>query len=326
MEAYSQLYNLLNKSLTELNDSFDKQPKELYDPQKYILSLGGKRIRPLLTLIGADLFNCDPGKAIHAAHAVELFHNFSLIHDDIMDNAPLRRGNATVHEKWNNNIAILSGDAMLVKAYQELAKCETYFLPQLLQLFNQTAIEVCEGQQLDMNFETCDKVAIEDYVRMIGLKTAVLLGCSLQMGSIIAGADDQSQQHIYNFGKEIGVAFQLKDDILDLYGNSEKVGKQTGGDIISNKKTFLLLKSLELANEEQKHELNFWISKTDFDKSEKVASVKRIFDDLNIKSISEEEMSRHYSSALSNLRSIECDHQKKNHLFTFAESLVAREF
>ncbi|MDP2384929.1 MAG: polyprenyl synthetase family protein [Bacteroidota bacterium] len=326
METYTQLYNLLNKSLSELNDSFDKHPKELYDPQKYILSLGGKRIRPLLTLIGADLFNCDPGKAIHAAHAVELFHNFSLIHDDIMDNAPLRRGNATVHEKWNTNIAILSGDAMLVKAYQELNKCEACFLPQLLQLFNQTAIEVCEGQQLDMNFETLDEVAIEDYVRMIGLKTAVLLGCSLQMGSIIAGADDQSQQHIYNFGKEIGVAFQLKDDILDVYGNSEKVGKQTGGDIISNKKTFLLLKSLELANKEQRHELNFWLTKIDFDKNEKISSVKNIFDQLNIETISEKEMSKHYSSALANLRSIDCNHQKKNQLFSFAESLIEREF
>jgi geranylgeranyl diphosphate synthase type II len=323
--AYQALIEILQKSLVELNEDLNKKPAELYEPQQYILALGGKRVRPLLTLIGCDLFNGDIHEAIHAANTVELFHNFSLIHDDIMDNAPLRRGKETVHEKWNHNIGILSGDAMLVMAYKELAKCKPEHLPQLLALFNQTAIEVCEGQQLDMNFETMNEVSIDSYVNMITLKTAVLLGCSLQMGAIIAGADLETQEHIYNFGKEIGIAFQLKDDILDVYGNTDKVGKQSGGDIISNKKTFLLLKSLELANTSQRMELDNWISKTDFDKNEKVSAVKSIYNQLGIFELSEAEVNRHYESALKNLEWISCDSYKKANLLHFAEALMGRE-
>jgi len=323
--AYQALIDILQKSLVELNEGLNKKPAELYEPQQYILTLGGKRVRPLLTLIGCDLFNGDIHEAIHAANTVELFHNFSLIHDDIMDNAPLRRGKATVHEKWNHNIGILSGDAMLVMAYKELAKCKPEHLPQLLTLFNQTAIEVCEGQQLDMNFETLNEVSIDSYVNMISLKTAVLLGCSLQMGAIVAGADLETQEHIYNFGKEIGIAFQLKDDILDVYGNTDKVGKQSGGDIISNKKTFLLLKSLELADASQRKELDNWIAKSDFDKNEKVSAVKSIYNQLGILEISEEEVNKHYSSALKNLDLITCPADKKNNLLNFAEALMGRE-
>lgn len=326
MEAYKHLYELLNSGVGNLNTFFSKEPSELYAPQSYILSLGGKRIRPLLTLIGCDLFRGDVNEAVHAAMTVELFHNFSLIHDDIMDNAPLRRGSVTVHEKWNSNIAILSGDAMLVNAYQELSKCKPQHLQALLELFNKTAIEVCEGQQFDMNFETKGDVSIDAYVNMITLKTAVLLGCSLQMGAIIANADKQSQQHIYNFGKEIGIAFQLKDDILDVYGNADKVGKQSGGDIISNKKTFLLLKSLELASGDTKMTLQNWIAKKEFDKEEKVIAVKNIYDQLNIKVLSETEMNRHYSSALKNLEQIDCESSKKQSLLTFASNLMEREF
>lgn len=325
-EAYQALIDILQKSLVKLNEDLNKKPAELYEPQQYILTLGGKRIRPLLTLIGCDLFEGDINEAIRAANTVELFHNFSLIHDDIMDNAPLRRGKATVHEKWNHNIGILSGDAMLVMAYKELAKCEPEHLPQLLALFNQTAIEVCEGQQLDMNFETQNEVSIDSYINMITLKTAVLLGCSLQMGAIVAGADIETQQHIYNFGKEIGIAFQLKDDILDVYGDIDKVGKQSGGDIISNKKTFLLLKSLELASGAQATELHNWINAKSFDKNEKVIAVKAIYDQLKIKELSETELNRHYTSALKNLESISCNVEKKKHLLTFAESLMARDY
>lgn len=324
-QEYQGLVDTLQKSLVRLNENFNKQPAELYQPQQYILSLGGKRIRPLLTLIGCDLFDGDINEAIYAANAVELFHNFSLIHDDIMDNAPLRRGKATVHEKWNHNIGILSGDAMLVTAYKELARCKPEHLPQLFELFNQTAIEVCEGQQFDMNFETLNEVSIDSYINMITLKTAVLLGCSLQMGAIVAGADKETQEHIYNFGKEIGIAFQLKDDVLDVYGDTDKVGKQSGGDIISNKKTFLLLKSLELANENQRDELNGWMSKSTFDKLEKVVAVKSIYDQLNILAISENELNRHYSSALKNLELISCDSQKRSDLLNFAEVLMGRE-
>lgn len=324
-EAYQHLIDILQKSIVDLNKNLSREPSELYEPQRYILSLGGKRVRPLLTLVACDLFNGDINEAIHAANTVELFHNFSLIHDDIMDNAPLRRGKATVHEKWNHNIGILSGDAMLVMAYKELAKCKSNHVPQLLELFNQTAIEVCEGQQLDMNFETLKNVSIDSYINMITLKTAVLLGCSLQMGAIVAGADIETQKHIYNFGKEIGIAFQLKDDILDVYGNTDKVGKQSGGDIISNKKTFLLLKSLELANSEQKRELEVWISKSEFDKAEKVSAVKSIYNQLGILDISDAEVNKHYSSALKNLDVISCPADKKNNLLNFAEALMGRE-
>lgn len=324
-EAYKPLIDILQKSLVSLNENLNKEPLELYQPQQYILSLGGKRIRPLLTLVGCDLFDGDINEAIHAANTVELFHNFSLIHDDIMDNAPLRRGKATVHEKWNTNIGILSGDAMLVEAYKELAKCKPEHLQALLNLFNQTASEVCEGQQMDMNFETETQVSIDSYIHMISLKTAVLLGCSLQMGAIIAGEDETTQKHIYTFGKEIGIAFQLKDDILDVFGDTDKVGKQSGGDIISNKKTFLLLKSLELASGSQLAELTSWIEKKEFDKSEKVNAVKAVYNQLNILEISEAELNRHYNSALKNLDSLTCDEAKKNNLLGFAETLMGRE-
>jgi geranylgeranyl diphosphate synthase type II len=307
------------------SEQHDKEPRNLYEPVTYILGLGGKRIRPVLTLMSAEIFDASYKEALPAALAVEVFHNFSLIHDDIMDNAPLRRGKVTVHEKWNHNIGILSGDAMLVMAYKELAKCKPEHLQALLNLFNQTAIGVCEGQQLDMNFETMNEVSIDSYVKMITLKTAVLLGCSLQMGAIIAGSNLETQEHIYNFGKEIGIAFQLKDDILDVYGNIDKVGKQSGGDIISNKKTFLLLKSLELANPSQRKELDSWIAKTDFDKSEKVNAVKSIYNQLGIFELSEAEVNRHYESALKNLEWITCDASKKADLLHFAEALMGRE-
>ncbi|MCD6066427.1 MAG: geranylgeranyl pyrophosphate synthase [Bacteroidetes bacterium] len=309
-----------------MNDSFAAEPKELYDPQKYILSLGGKRIRPLLALVGCDLFDADPSEALHAAMSVELFHNFSLMHDDIMDQAPLRRGSTTVHEKWNTNIAILSGDAMLVKAYQYLANSGNAKLPELLKLFNRTAIEVCEGQQLDMNFESRTDVTIAEYLHMITLKTAVLLGCSLHMGAIAANASPDDQQRLYTFGKEIGIAFQLKDDILDVYAGNEKFGKQRGGDIISNKKTFLLLKCRELANAEQKAEVNSWLERKDFGKTEKVQAIKKIYEQLNIQTISEAEVQKHYTAALKNLEPVSCDPQKKKDLLLFAENLMNREY
>lgn len=324
-EGYQSLIDLLKNSLLELSVLLDKKPVELYEPQKYILSLGGKRVRPLLALISCDLYNCDAKKAIPSAHALELFHNFSLIHDDIMDNAPLRRGQQTVHEKWNTNIAVLSGDSMLVQAYESLSQSDADKLPQLLQLFTKTAHEVCEGQQLDMNFENRSNVSIDEYIHMIALKTAVLLGCSLQMGAIVASASKEDQQALYTFGKELGIAFQMQDDLLDTYGNSGNFGKQIGGDIIANKKTFLLIKALEIANTEQQQQLQYWLSKKTFENSEKITAVKKVYDELLIKTICEAEINKHYTIAVNNLSTLSCGKEKKEKLLSFAKSLMERD-
>ncbi len=234
MDSFLHHQQLIERALK--GKVYGSSPKELYEPIDYIMSLGGKRMRPLFVLIGCDLFDKDVNNAIHAALAVEIFHNFTLVHDDIMDNAPLRRGKSTVHEKWNENIAILSGDVMMVKAYQELCKTDVAILPALLDVFNDTAMKVCEGQQLDMNFEKLFKVSIPQYIKMIELKTAVLLAGSLQLGAIIAGADNKDAQQLYEFGKHIGIAFQLQDDILDVYATTDKFGKQKGEILFRTKK------------------------------------------------------------------------------------------
>lgn len=294
---------------------------------EYIVSLGGKRLRPVLVLAGHQLFNSSVEKAIPVAIAIELFHNFSLIHDDIMDKAPLRRNQSTVHKKWNENIAILSGDAMLVKAYQELCKTDSEKLPTLLNIFSETAIKVCEGQQLDMNYEKQNKVSIPQYLKMIELKTAVLLGASLQMGAVIAGASNENAQHLYNFGKHIGIAFQLQDDILDAYADAEKFGKQQGGDIVSNKKTFLLLKALELSesNRYLKEELHQWIHAPEFNPTEKVTAVTNIFNFLNIPELARKEMQHQYNLALESYNKLSSITGDKNILLQYADSLMVRE-
>ena len=298
-------------------------PKNLYDPICYFLKIGGKRMRPVLTLMGCELFNADYKNAKHAALAVELFHNFSLIHDDIMDEAPLRRGNETVHQKWNANIGILSGDALLILAYQQLAKYEPSILARLLPLFNQTAIEVCEGQQYDMDFETEQNVSIDQYLQMIKFKTAVLLGCSLKMGAVIGGANKNDANELYNFGVNLGVAFQLQDDILDVYANQDKFGKQVGGDIIANKKTYLLIKAFEDANSTQKNELSGLL--TEQDSVKKVNAVKSLYADLDIKSKTEAKMNSFYQIALQNLNAIQISDNQKQPLLNLAHFLMGRE-
>ena len=294
-------------------------PHNLYEPVNYFLNLDGKRIRPLLVLIASDCFNGDTKKALPAATAVELFHNFSLIHDDIMDKAPLRRGKQTVHEKWNNNIAILSGDVLLVKAYQELAKCEV----DVLDIFSQTAINVCEGQQYDMDFENRADVTIAQYLEMIKLKTAVLLAASLQMGALSAGAPYKNSAVFYTAGINMGMAFQLTDDYLDVFGDIEKIGKQSGGDIIANKKTWLLLKAFELSNEKQQQELNKWLAvKTD--SNEKVAAVKNIFIQLNLEKLLETEIDSYYNKTFVDLRAACPNTQKVESFISFIQTLVKR--
>lgn len=325
MQAYSNLFQLLHKALDEeqalLNAS---APKQMYEPMSYIIGLGGKRVRPLLTLVGCDLFNADPANALKAALSVELFHNFSLIHDDILDNAPLRRGNTTVHEKWSHNIALLSGDGMMVKAFEILSTCDENHVPSLLKLFSKTGIEVCEGQQFDMNFETQEQVSVEDYLHMITFKTAVLLGCSLQMGAICANASAQNQAHLYEFGKHVGIAFQILDDILDVYADHDKFGKQVGGDIISNKKTFLLLKAFELANSRQKEQLTNLLNNQTISNADKVSEVTALYNTLGIKGIATREANIHTDVALKHLDDIEADSMKKEHLKQFASHLLHR--
>lgn len=325
MQAYSNLFQLLHKALDEeqalLNAS---APKQMYEPMSYIIGLGGKRVRPLLTLVGCDLFNADPANALKAALSVELFHNFSLIHDDILDNAPLRRGNTTVHEKWNHNIALLSGDGMMVKAFEILSTCDKNHVPSLLKLFSKTGIEVCEGQQFDMNFETQEQVSVEDYLHMITFKTAVLLGCSLQMGAICANASAQNQAHLYEFGKHVGIAFQILDDILDVYADHDKFGKQVGGDIISNKKTFLLLKAFELANSSQKEQLTNLLNNQTISNADKVSEVTALYNSLGIKDIATREANIHTDVALKHLDDMEADSLKKEHLKQFASHLLHR--
>jgi geranylgeranyl diphosphate synthase type II len=301
-----------------------KLPTELYEPENYILNLGGKRLRPLLALIATDLFDKDPQLALDSALSVELFHNFSLLHDDILDAAPLRRNQPTVHTKWNTNIAILSGDVMLVKAFQVLENYTANEFKQLNSLFTKTAIEVCEGQQLDMNFETTNLVTVSNYIEMITKKTAVLLGCSLQMGGINANTSLESQTNLYEFGKHIGIAFQLLDDVLDAFAtDKDKFGKQIGGDIIANKKTFLLLKAVELANERQKIQLQ--TISTEKDVTKKIETTLRIFSELNVKQLCEQEADTHTQMAINCLNKINASDEKKNNLKNFAFELLTRQ-
>ncbi len=326
MQAYSHLFQQLQQALEkEQSCLLQFSPKKMYEPMAYILGLGGKRVRPLLTLVGCDIFDADSQQAIPSALAVEFFHNFSLIHDDILDNAPLRRGNTTVHEKWNTNIAILSGDGMMVKAFEILAKSKPEQFHALVQLFSKTGIEVCEGQQYDMDFETQNNVSVEEYVNMITYKTAVLLGCSLKMGAICANASISNQNHLYEFGKHVGIAFQILDDVLDVYANDEKFGKQVGGDIISNKKTFLLLKAFELANDNQRETLNELLLNSNTTNEQKVKQVTELYNTLGVKELALAEANKHTDVALNHLSDLEANALKKEHLKTFALHLLNRE-
>lgn len=306
-------------------DISSRQPSELYEPIDYTLQLGGKRLRPMLLLMANDLFGGQLQDAIHPAVAVEVFHNFTLLHDDIMDNAPLRRGQATVHAKWNANIAILSGDTMFVESCKLMAKTKPEIIEQVLDTFWKCAIEVCEGQQWDMNFEKKEQVSIDQYTRMIMLKTAVLLAGSLKIGAITAGASAKDVEHIYSFGKHCGIAFQLQDDILDVYGETTKFGKQAGGDIVANKKTFLLLKALELATGYTKEDLQYWLYSGSSDPDKKVEAVKQIYDFLGIRKLAEEAMKNHFEQGIRFLDGLDCNEEKKNNLKKFSISLIERE-
>lgn len=325
MKQYEHLFRLFFSHLEQYRTGLNNlSPKELYEPEDYILSLGGKRLRPILALIACDLFDRAPDYALNSALCVELFHNFSLIHDDILDQAPLRRNQPTVHMKWNSNIAILSGDVMLVKAYRVLEKYPAEEFKHLVSLFTQTAIEVCEGQQMDMNFETADRVTANDYLKMISCKTAVLLGCSLRMGAINAGASEKDQQNIYEFGQHLGIAFQLLDDLLDAYAEGADFGKMTGGDILANKKTYLLIKAFELADNRQQKELHQLLKMDKTLAEEKINGIKLIFDELDIKKLCLKKADEHTRKAIEHLNTLHVNENKKQQLKQLALELLHR--
>lgn len=321
MEKLAEYAVLIEKEISNLD--FPKSPSNLYDPLRYFVSMGGKRMRPILTLLGAELFGEVKENALSAAVAVEVFHNFTLIHDDIMDQAPMRRNQETVHTKWNQNIAILSGDVLFVKAFQLLAKQKKEHLPELLNLFNKTAIEVCEGQQMDMDFESRTDVTIPEYIEMIRLKTSVLLGCALEMGAIIANANVEDRKKLYDFGQHIGIAFQIQDDILDLYADPDKFGKQVGGDVIANKKTLLNLKALEMADLIQKEILSQLSEETDL--AFKVKKTKEMYALIGARQACTEQMQEHYQLAINSLNAINVNYTEKYTLIGLADFLMMRE-
>jgi geranylgeranyl diphosphate synthase, type II len=303
---------------------FIKEPHGLYDPVAYTLENGGKRMRPAMVLMASSIFKTDVSDAIMPAMAIEILHNFTLLHDDIMDKALVRRGKPSVHTKWDENTAILSGDAMLMMAYQYLSKCNPNHLAVLLKEFTKAGLEVCEGQQYDMDFERKCGVTTDDYIEMIRLKTAVLVGGSLKIGAITGDATPDDANGIYDFGIHVGLAFQIMDDILDVYGDFKTFGKATGGDIVSNKKTYLLLKALELADADTRVELERWINKKEFDRAEKINSIKDIYDKTGVKRVAGELMDFHYHRAMSILDSIGGNTQAKDDLMRFTQLLMKR--
>ncbi len=322
MDKLSLLREEFEQVLQELD--FPDKPDQLYEPITYTVGTGGKRMRPLLVLLGCKLYSDDVADAIHPAIGIELFHNFTLIHDDIMDRAPIRRGLPSVYQKWNDNVAILSGDAMMVKAFSELTCTRPNALSAILSVFNKTALEVCEGQQYDMEFEDRNDVTIAEYLEMIKLKTAVLLAACLKIGATIGGADKQQAQLMYDFGFNSGMAFQLQDDILDVYGETSKVGKQKGGDIISNKKTFLLLKAQELADPEQKANLNELLNGSFSDK-DKVAGVTSLYEKLQVRELAEQEMWKFFNKGLTAFEQVDANLEWKTVLEDFTSKLMHRE-
>lgn len=322
MRNLQQLLSLID-NYSKAN-SFPAQLPELYDPCAYILQLGGKRIRPALVLMGYELFRDDLETALPVAWAVELFHNFTLIHDDIMDNAPLRRGQATVHAKWSSTTAILSGDVMLIQAYRFLAQ-SSHSTERLMAIFNRVATEVCEGQQMDINFESRAEVGIPEYLNMIALKTAVLLGAALELGATCAHASPADATRLREFGRLAGIAFQIQDDLLDTYGNPEKFGKQVGGDILQNKKTLLVLKTLEIASEAGKQELRHWMGQGAEAGAEKVAAVRAIFDRNQIPELISAEKLRFQSRAFEHLEAVQVPTARKEVLRKTIEDLLERD-
>jgi len=323
MITFEKAQEIINQEISSL--VFNREPSELYQPVRYVLSIGGKRIRPAMVLMACSLFSDQVSRAVRCALAIEIFHNFTLLHDDIMDNSPVRRTKPTVHQKWNRNAAILSGDAMSILSFRYISECSSEFMPEVLELFTDTALKVCEGQQYDINYESRNDISVDDYIKMITLKTSVLIAASLKLGAIMGGALPSDSNLMYEFGKNIGIAFQLKDDILDVYGDPEKFGKKIGTDIIANKKTYLVLKALEVADEKSKKLLRRLISTNDTDKEEKIAEVIRIFDLFGIREKTEAKSWEYYDTGLKALALVSTEDSKKKALRDLARQLMERE-
>ena len=322
MSSLNKFHELVAKGISE--NSLVKSPKELYEPMDYILNIGGKRIRPVMVLLGTDLFDGDLELAVKPSLAIEYFHNFSLMHDDIMDDAPLRRGKVTVHEQYGVNTAILSGDALLIKSYEMLEDLEPEMFKKVTKLFTKTGAELCEGQQWDINFETLTNVSYEDYIKMISHKTGVLVGAALKMGAIIGGANEAESDLIYQYGLNLGIAYQLKDDYLDVFGNLEHLGKKHAGDIYENKKTILYISALEAANDKEREELLYWYNmKTD--NIDKVYAVEKIFRNLNVNKKLSTLIRMYTNKAHQYLDQIEVSDERKVHLRELSEILIDRQ-
>lgn len=323
MYTSAQLLGKVNDALANL--AYDREPRGLYEPVKYVLSLGGKRIRPVLMLMAYNLYREDVERVIMPAIGIETYHNYTLLHDDLMDKADVRRGHPTVHKKWNENTAVLSGDSMLVLAYQRVAQCDPDKLPAVLELFTNTALEIGEGQQYDIDFETRNDVTEREYIEMIRLKTSVLLACVLKMGAMLAGASEQDAQLLYRFGEQIGLAFQLQDDYLDVYGDFKVFGKRIGGDILCNKKTYMLINALLQANEAQRTELEQWIKATEYDEAEKIKAVTRLYDEIGIPQIARQKIESYYMLAEQSLAEVNLPQSCKQQLWQYAQEMLNRK-
>jgi geranylgeranyl diphosphate synthase type II len=323
MYTFKKCQNIIEKRLVEIK--LPAEPALLYDPVHYVLGLEAKRIRPCLTLIACNLFKDSVEESIYPALAIELFHNFTLLHDDIMDRSDLRRGQMTVHKKWNNNIAILSGDAMLIIAYDYLSQSPESVNPDIMAVFNKTALQVCEGQQYDMDFESAMEVTVEDYLKMIELKTSVLIAASLKIGAICGDAGKNDSDLLYQFGRNLGIAFQLQDDLLDVYADANVFGKSIGGDIVANKKTFLLINALTLAKGEMRANLTDWLNKEDYDRQEKIKAVTVIYNKLHIKELTRIKIKELFRDAMLSLDRVSVSKERKKVLETFAQQLMNRE-
>ena len=316
--------------LVKVNDfldnlKYDRKPSGLYDPVKYVLSMGGKRIRPVLMLLSYGLFKDDVESVLMPACALETYHNYTLLHDDLMDNADMRRGHETVHRKWDANTAILSGDSMLVLAYERMAKCNPVYLSDVLHTFTETALEIGEGQQYDMEFETRNDVTEDEYIEMIRLKTSVLLACAQKIGAILAGASKQDQDNLYKFGEQIGLAFQLQDDYLDVYGDPKVFGKKVGGDIICNKKTYMLINAYNRADAEQRRELQHWMAAETFNSDEKVAAVTAIYNKVGVDKLAIEKIAYYFEESKKYLDAVQVSDERKAELRLYAQKMMHRK-
>ena len=316
--------------LVKVNDfldnlKYDRKPSGLYDPVKYVLSMGGKRIRPVLMLLSYGLFKDEVESVLMPACALETYHNYTLLHDDLMDNADMRRGHETVHRKWDANTAILSGDSMLVLAYERMAKCNPVYLSDVLHTFTETALEIGEGQQYDMEFETRNDVTEDEYIEMIRLKTSVLLACAQKIGAILAGASKQDQDNLYKFGEQIGLAFQLQDDYLDVYGDPKVFGKKVGGDIICNKKTYMLINAYNRADAEQRRELQHWMEAETFNSDEKVAAVTAIYNKVGVDKLAIEKIAYYFEESKKYLDAVQVSDERKAELRLYAQKMMHRK-